>query len=164
MKMPLVNVLVDSKHLPYVWNLQGQLAAMRTLPAKITVEAKGCDPEPEPTKAHTAKSVQTWTADLAVRAYRESQGSMKAILSHLAKHPDVPMTTEEMAEAAGSSKKALRSILGAFGNRCKNRYKIDDFCFHSEYDTEAHQRLYVMPATIAEAIRGTMAPPPPTSP
>lgn len=157
----IVYMPVQVAYLPLVNELIATLAK-RGLPLTepIVLGGVGVKSAPAPDVRRDATPTGTkdgrWTSDLARIAYRESDKAMRGVLGLLASNPDTPFTSKEVARAAGYPVHKLPSVLGAFGNRCKSRYKTGGACFENRYDKVARSRLYVMPASIAEAIRRDM--------
>lgn len=90
---------------------------------------------------------------LVRRIYRESEEKFRALLELLARQPETPMNTEEIAEALhlyrGTA--SLAGMLGAFGRRSNNRY--DGFMpFERLYDAASDRYELMMPEKIANVV------------
>jgi len=94
-----------------------------------------------------------WTAELVIRCYRESPDPMQAFLRHLAMNPDRTYTSPEMAETINRTPRQLAGVLGAFGNRVRNRYSMGTWPFAADWSDEAGGMLYRMPDHVASVIR-----------
>lgn len=99
------------------------------------------------------KEEDEWTEELLERAYQESPSPMAAFLEHLARNPGQWFTAEEMADAIERSRAQMAGVLGAFGRRVKNRYSMETWPFHSEYNHAEGMATYAMDDDVAATMR-----------
>jgi hypothetical protein len=86
--------------------------------------------------------------------YRESPPPMKALLRHLAAHPETTFTAKELAEVIGRKRKQFPGVLGAYGRRVRNRYSMAIWPFRAEHSPENRMFTYEMDnRRVAEIIR-----------
>lgn len=93
-----------------------------------------------------------WDDALIQRCFRESPLPMQGVLQFLAANPDRTVVAAQIAEAVSRTPNQLRGVLGAFGNRVKNRYGMDSWPFEAEWSDEAGGVLYRMPEHVARVI------------
>jgi hypothetical protein len=88
--------------------------------------------------------------------FAESPPAMKDILVALAKRPDEWLTAAELASAIRHKPNAdwntVAGTLGAFGRRCRSRYKRRDWPFRGEWDHTQGRFLYSMSPQVAAVI------------
>jgi len=84
--------------------------------------------------------------------YRESPKPMKTFLAHLAKHAGQEFTAAEMAKAIERTRNQLAGVLGAFGRRCKNRYRWTKWPFFAYWDSDRKALVYRMTPEVAAFI------------
>lgn len=139
----LVNVPVPLKVLPDVYGFISRLYGPASGPESVAVE---------PTSPEEGDE---WPRDLIVRQYQESQPAMKRFLDHLTAHPDVWISTLEMADAldAAHGWNTIAGMLGAYGRRVKNRYRRSTFPFEVKWDYDANRSNYRMSSEVAKIIR-----------
>jgi hypothetical protein len=145
----LVNVQVPRQHLGAVYRLLGELDTAGDQPAEAV---RGSDQGP-------------WTPDLIRTAVQESDAPMRAVLQHLAAHPDEEVPAKDLeaaiAQATGEpvGKYTLAGTLGAFGRRVNSRYGLRPgqgggaaVPWRSRWDRSYGSRVFAMPKEIAEVV------------
>ena len=97
---------------------------------------------------------QEWTEALLDRNWQESPPAMRAVLSFLAdRSPQkTPITELAFAVYEDGNRNKLAGVLGAFGRRCKNRYKTETWPFSAEWNWQTSLYEYSMPAWVAAII------------
>ena len=93
-----------------------------------------------------------WDEALIQRCFRESPPPMQGVLQFLAANPERRFVVAQIAEAIDRTPNQLRGVLGAFGNRVKNRYGMDSWPFEAEWSDEAGGVLYRMAEHVARII------------
>jgi hypothetical protein len=134
----LVNVAVPEGHLGEVYALLGRLA------------------KDEPTAVETNKSDQDWWTEKRLRrAFEESSPSQQAILRAMAEANGKWISVSEVAAkvGAGYDWNSLAGALGAFGRRCRNRYKAKVRPFTRRYNPSKEEKEYLMPPEIGKVIK-----------
>lgn len=114
--MDIVNVPVLVKYLPEVYALLARLGAGET-------------------------EKPAWTPELVKRAYNESDTNMRNVLVTLKAAKDQWVSRKELCTATKLTPVVLRGVLGAFGHRCKSRYKLGSFVARTWQNGEAHYRI-----------------------
>src|SRR5205809_561223 len=119
----LVQILVPRKHLARIYTFVGSLDGAEPSSGGVTEEA-------------IESAEDDWPCELIERQYRESPESMKKFQRWLADHAGEEFTTTEMAEAVQAKRgwNSIAGMLGAYGNRVKNRYKRTTFPFTSRWN------------------------------
>lgn len=122
-------------------------------------------PSKEPRSGHTqpvelgeqeATRQVEWTEALLRRNWQDSPPTVRALLGHLADHPDMLVPITELARAVyeDGDRSKLAGVLGAFGRRTKNRYNATTWPFYIEWNWDLEVWQYCMPGWVAEIIRG----------
>lgn len=153
MESELVDVKVPREHLTAVYGFIAQLEGSPK-------------PSSEPSGSNgSAPDFGPWTPEKLRRAYAQSPAPLKAVLMHLAEHPDKVISTETLSQVYGKARGRpatpanLAGAIGAFGRRVANRYGIKGpkgrsvRPFNSWWDAGAGSVVYQMPEHIAEVIR-----------
>lgn len=100
---------------------------------------------------------QGWSPEQIRRAFAESPPAMKAIFTVLASRPDRDLVIEDfegpVSKAVGKKygHRQLMGALGAFGRRCKNRYR-KPWPFEAPWNDARKQVLYRMSRDVAKVI------------
>lgn len=134
----LVNVAVPEGYLGEVYALLGRLA------------------KDEPTAPEASKSDQDWWTEKRLRrAFEESSPSQQAILRAMAQANGKWISVSEVAAKVGAEYdwNSLAGALGAFGRRCRNRYKAKVRPFTRRYNPVKEEREYLMPPEIGKVIK-----------
>lgn len=128
-------------------------SAVRTSPSK---EPRGGHAGPNDLKEQEDTRLTEWTEALLRRNWQDSPPTVRALLGHLADHPDTPVPITELASAVydDGDRSKLAGVLGAFGRRTKNRYHATTWPFYVEWNWDLEVWQYRMPGWAAEIIRG----------
>ena len=148
----LVNVAVPEEHLGTVYALLGQLA-------KGTNGVSSPGSEGDSGDALSGymgeEPILWWNAKRLQRAFDQSSTAQKAILKGMASGEGKKwVTVSEIVEQMGGEAdwNTMAGALGAFGRRCKNRYKAKTRPFTIRYNHDLREKEYLMPAAVAQAI------------
>jgi hypothetical protein len=90
---------------------------------------------------------------MIMRAYKESPATMKRFLRHLANAAGKTFTSEELGTAVGYSSRQQAGMLGAFGNRVKQRYGKATWFFAADRAPETGSFVYRMDARAAKIVK-----------
>lgn len=146
----LVNVAVPEEHLGTVYSLLGQLASGKNgseTPSGETEDALSGYLGEEP--------ILWWNEKRLRKAFDQSSPAQKAILKGMASGNGKKwVTVSEIVKLMGGKAdwNTLAGALGAFGRRCKSRYKAKTRPFTIRYNHELGEKEYLMPASVAQAI------------
>lgn len=94
-----------------------------------------------------------WTDEMIMRAYKESPATMKRFLRHLANAAGKTFTSEALGTAVGYSSRQQAGMLGAFGNRVKQRYGQATWFFAADRDPETGTFVYRMDPRAAKIVK-----------
>jgi hypothetical protein len=138
----LVTIPVPKRHLGAIYTFIGSLEGIPS--AGTTNGAAQSTDEPD-----------EWPREMIERQYRESPESMQKFELWLADHPGQEFTTTDMADAlkVPHGWNSIAGMLGAYGNRVRNRYKRTTFPFQSRWNYEGGEQLHSMRAEVAEIIK-----------
>ena len=143
----LVSILVPKRHLARIYTFIGSLDAPQVaVPAALGSNGKVDD---------SVDDHSVWVPKLIERQFRESPDSMKKFQRWLADHPGQEFTTTQMAEALEANRgwNSIAGMLGAYGNRVKNRYKRTTFPFQTRWEGDGGEALHSMTPEVAEIIK-----------
>ncbi len=134
----LVNVAVPEAHLGEVYALLGRLA-------------KEEPPAPEPSRSDQ----DWWTEKRLRRAFEESSPAQQAILLAMAEASGKWISVSEVAAKVGDEYdwNSLAGALGAFGRRCRSRYKAKVRPFTRRYNPAKGEKEYLMAPEIGKVIK-----------
>lgn len=96
---------------------------------------------------------EEWTEKMVARAIRESPAGMRAVFQYLSSHPDQDITMEELAKGIKRERSQMPGILGAFGRRCRYRYRVSTWPFESKAGRGMGMKVVTMPGKVAERVR-----------
>ena len=145
----LVNVAVPEEHLGAVYSLLGQLAG-----GKNGAEASSGETG-ELSGYLGEEPIMWWNEKRLRKAFEQSSPAQKAILKGMASGKGKKwVTVSEIVKQmdAKADWNTLAGALGAFGRRCKSRYKAKTRPFTIRYNHELGEKEYLMPASVAQAI------------
>jgi hypothetical protein len=133
---------------------------MMAIPAELVpavtefVESGGFPPAASRDTQEPDGFVHGWDPAAVRRAYRESGDRMRRVLRFLAGHPDVEVSSEEIADAINARYgwNTVAGMLGALGRRSKNRYGRTEPMWEHRY-TDDGRILLTMPSAAAKTIR-----------
>ncbi len=93
--------------------------------------------------------------DILVRAYRESQETMRAVFKYLAERAGHGVLMTELAAAVGRTPRQMSGAFGAFGRRFANRYGKDGakWPFAAYWDYERNMMTYRLSPEAAEVVK-----------
>jgi hypothetical protein len=96
-----------------------------------------------------------WNEKRLRKAFDQSSPAQQAILKGMAsgngkKWVTVSEVVKQMGDKADWN--TMAGALGAFGRRCKSRYKAKTRPFTIRYNHDLGQKEYLMPASVAQAI------------
>lgn len=136
----LVSILVPRKHLSAIYAFIGSLDASEHGIGSSTNGA--------------AAGEGGWTSGLIERQYRESPDSMKRFQRLLADEPGKEFSTSDVVAALDVPYgwNSVAGMLGAYGNRVKNRYKQTTFPFQTRWEGDG-EALHSMTPEVASIIR-----------
>jgi hypothetical protein len=138
----VVTIPVPKRHLARIYAFIGSLDAPEVHAAVAGANGAG-------------ETVDEWSLGMVERQYRESPDSMKRFQQWLADHPGQEFTSTQMGEALDVEYgwNSIAGMLGAYGNRVRNRYGKASFPFQSRTDYEAGEVLHSMTPEVAEIIK-----------
>lgn len=92
--------------------------------------------------------------DILVRAYRESQETMRTVFKYLAERAGHSVLMTELAAGVGRTPRQMSGALGAFGRRFANRYAKDGakWPFAAWWDYERGMMVYRLSPEAAEVV------------
>lgn len=148
----LVNVAVPEEHLGAVYSLLGQLAKGTNGVATSASETGTVDP----LSGYMGEEPILWWNEKRLRkAFDQSSPAQKAILKGMASgNGKTWVTVSEIVKQMGAKAdwNTMAGALGAFGRRCKSRYKAKTRPFTIRYNHDLGEKEYLMPASVAQAI------------
>ena len=105
----------------------------------------------EPVAPEVSKSDQDWWTEKRLRrAFEESSPAQQAILLAMAGANGKWISVSEVAAQVGDGDEYdwnnLAGALGAFGRRCRNRYKAKVRPFTRRYNAAKGEKEYLMPS------------------
>ena len=131
-----INVPVPAELVPDVYRFIAERAA-KTSPLPAQADDEGA----------------VWDATVLQRAYIESPPAMRAVFDYLASRAGENVPITDVADGIQRKRESMKGILGAFGRRWKNRYKLGAWPFKGVWDHERMMFLYRMGPHEADVIK-----------